>query len=212
MEPEVPKTARPVQKSKEIYVRVVDMQGECHNTIFMDQTGAFPAISSHGNRYLMVLLEYDSSYIMVEAMKNRSAGETVRAYKTLIERQLVPPHDHCHNIAEKAVQVFKSNFVSILCGTDPRFPLHLWCHLLQQAEITLNLLQSSRLVPTVSSYAHVYGHFDYNAHPLAPLGAAMEMNVKPTERESWAPHSTSGWYLGVSMEHYRCSRGWIPDA
>ena len=29
--------------------------------------------------------------------------------------QLVPPHDHRRNIAEKAIQVFKDHFISVLC-------------------------------------------------------------------------------------------------
>ncbi len=39
--------------------------------------------------------------------------------------QLVPPHDHRRNIAEKAIQVFKAHFISILCCADKSFPLHL---------------------------------------------------------------------------------------
>ena len=54
--------------------------------------------------------------------------------------QLVPPHDHRRNIAETAIKVFKAHFISILCGCDKSFPLHLWDRLLPQAEHTLNML------------------------------------------------------------------------
>jgi hypothetical protein len=54
--------------------------------------------------------------------------------------QLVPPHDHQWNIAETAIKVFKTQFISILCGADMDFPLHLWDRLLPQAEHTLNML------------------------------------------------------------------------
>jgi hypothetical protein len=57
--------------------------------------------------------------------------------------QLVLPHDHRQNIAEKAIQVFKAHFISILCGADKSFPLHLWDRLLGQAEHTLNMLRTS---------------------------------------------------------------------
>ena len=125
--------------------------------------------------------------------------------------QLVPPHDHRRNIAEKAIQTFKSHFISILCGTAENFPLHLWDRLLPQAELTLNMLRQSKLVPKVSSYAHLYGQHDYNAHPLGPLGCAVEAHVMPGKRESFEPHSASGWYLGVSLEHYRCHDIYIKD-
>ena len=232
---------RPTTKQRAIYVRAVDLADDLQRAIYTDQTGRFPVLSSQGNRYVMVMLDMDSNYIMVEPMKNRNSSELVRSYNSLIQRlhdqgirpkhqvldneisgeyetaikkhkmtyQLVPPHDHRRNIAEKAIQVFKDHFISILCGCDPDFPMHLWDRLLPQAELTLNLLRTSRLVPTVSSYAHVYGQFNYDAHPLHPLGCKIEMHVKPSVRESWAAHSASGYYIGTSLKHYRCSTGWL---
>ena len=37
--------------------------------------------------------------------------------------QLADAHDHRRNVAEKAIQVFKAHFISILCGTDENFPV-----------------------------------------------------------------------------------------
>ena len=59
-------------------------------------------------------------------------------------------------------------------------------------EIQLNLLRQSRTVPKVSVYAHHYGAYDYNAHPLAPLGTAVEYHVKPLTRASWGMRTISG--------------------
>ena len=120
--------------------------------------------------------------------------------------QLVPPNDHRRNIAERAIQTFKAHFISILCGTDDNFPIGLWCSLLPQAEMTLNMARKSTLIPNVLAYAHLFGQHDYNAHPLAPLGCAVKIHVVPEARESFAPHSVSGYHLGISMEHYRCYR------
>ena len=86
--------------------------------------------------------------------------------------ELVPPDDYQRNIAERVIQTAKSHVISVLCGCDPNFPMHLWDLLLPQMEIQLNLLQQSRTVPNVLAYAHHYGAYDYNAHPLAPLGTA----------------------------------------
>ena len=73
----------------------------------------------------------------------------------------------------------------------------------------MNMLRPSRLVPNVSAHAHLHGQHDYNAHPLAPLGCAVEMHVVPDVRETFAPHSVSGYHLGTSLEHYRCYKIWI---
>ena len=48
--------------------------------------------------------------------------------------QLVPPDDHQRNISEKTIQTWKDNFVSVWSGTSEKFPLHLWCRILPQAE------------------------------------------------------------------------------
>jgi hypothetical protein len=118
--------------------------------------------SSRGNQYIMVIVELDSSTILLETMKNCTSSKMIRAYQLLKDRlktagiklkrhvldnkfsndfkvailknkmiyQLVPPHNHRRNIAEKVIQTFKSHFISILCGCDKSFPLHLWCQLL----------------------------------------------------------------------------------
>ncbi len=101
--------------------------------------------------------------------------------------QLVPPHDHQHNKAEKAVQTFKDHFVAILCGADKSFPLNLWDLLLQQAKHTLNMLRPSQMTPTVSAYTYLWGQHDYNANPFTPMECKVEAHIVPGIRETWAP-------------------------
>ena len=99
----------------------------------------------------------------------------------------------------------------VLCGVDPNLPMHLWDLLIPKMEIQLNLLPQLRAVPKILAYAHHYGPHNYNAHPLAPLGCAVEYHVKPCTRASWGTHAVSGFYVGVSLEHYQCHRCWIKD-
>ena len=125
--------------------------------------------------------------------------------------QLVPPDDHRRNITERAIQTAKSHIVSVLCDVDPNFLMHSWDLLILQVEIQLNLQQQSRTIPKVLAYAHYYGPFDYNAHPLSPLGSAVEYYVMLATRASWGMRSVSGWYIGVSLEYYCCHRCWIAE-
>ena len=39
--------------------------------------------------------------------------------------------------------------------------------------------------------------------PLAPLGCGCQFHIKPSRRKTWGEHSTDGWYIGASPEHYR---------
>jgi hypothetical protein len=60
-----------------------DLNDKVECLIYTDQTGRFPKKSSIGNQYIMVLIEIDSNAILVEAMKNQTAGEMIRATKYL---------------------------------------------------------------------------------------------------------------------------------
>jgi hypothetical protein len=66
--------------------------------------------------------------------------------------------------------------------------MHLWCELLPQATLTLNLLSTYRINPSVLAAAHIFGQFDFNRTPLAPPGTRSVAHVKPKDRKTWAPH------------------------
>ncbi len=125
--------------------------------------------------------------------------------------QLVPPHDHRRNIAETAIKIFKANFISILCGCDKSFPLHLWDRLLPQAEHTLNMIRPARMTPTISAHTYLWGQHDYNVNPFAPLGCKVQAHITPRVREAWAPHTASGYYVGRAWEHYCCHEVYISN-
>ena len=69
----------------------------------------------------------------------------------------VAPSNHRCNIAERVIQTAKDHFISVLAGCDVSFPMHLWCRLLAQAELQLNLKQMSNMAPKVCAYAMVHG-------------------------------------------------------
>eukprot|EP00804_Cyclotella_cryptica_P027931 CCRYP_003827-RA/>CCRYP_003827-RA protein AED:0.22 eAED:0.22 QI:0/0/0/1/1/1/3/0/649 len=77
-------------------------------------------------------------------------------------------------------------------------------------ERQLNLLRQSNNNPKISSYAHLYGHHDYNSHPFVPIGMEALVHDKPHRRKSFAQHCTKGFVLGTSPEHYRCWTVWTP--
>lgn len=146
-----------------IFMTSIDLQ----KTIYTNQMGKFPYLSSWGNHYIMVGIHIDANYIYVEPMKTRTKEQFVETYERMVSQikrdglkikkqvlnnevskeykeaiqeegiayELVPPGQHRKNLAEQAIQTFKSHFISILCGVDGSFPMHLWCQLLPQAEL-----------------------------------------------------------------------------
>jgi hypothetical protein len=61
-----------------IYAATIDA-----GQIYTDQTGRFPVVSSKGNKYIMVLYEYDGTVMFEEPIKNRTAAELLRAFQDM---------------------------------------------------------------------------------------------------------------------------------
>ena len=196
----------------------------CYNEptgkLYTDLTGRFPVQSSRGNKYILVVYNFDSNSIHVKPLKSRHDHDTIKAYEEIYtmltncglkpklhwldneastalksfitnqqtQYQLTPPHIHRCNAAELAIRTFKNHFISGLCSVDRNFPLHLWCRLLDQAELTLNMLRTSRINPNLSAHEQIHGTHDFNATPLAPPGTRCIDHEKSSQRGTWAPH------------------------
>jgi hypothetical protein len=218
-------------KTQFIYAATIDA-----GQIYTDQTGRFPGVSIKGNKYIMILYDYDSNAILAQPIKDRTAPELLRAFQVMEQEcvawglkpklmkldneaskllktylhnqnftfQLVPPYSHRRNSAERAIRSFKDHLIAGLCSADKSFPMHLWDRLLPQAVITLNMLRTSRINPKLSAATHIYGQYYFNRAPMAPPGTRIIAHETPNRRWTWAPHGQDGWYIGPSLEHYRC--------
>ena len=126
-----------------------------------------------------------------------------------IEYQLVAPYRHC-KYAERAIQTFKEHFKSCIAATDPKFPLSEWDRLIPQTNITINLLRNARVNPKLSAYSYIYGEFNFRATPLAPPGTKVVAHISPDKRGTWELNGEMGWYVGPSLQHYRCVKCYFP--
>jgi hypothetical protein len=120
-----------------------------------------------------------------------------------IQFQRVPPKEHQVNAAELAIWTFKNHFVAVLCPLHSKFPLTEWDHLLLQTILTLNLLRSSCIHPSLSAHASLFGQFDFNQTPLAPMGTQIVAHTTADFCTSFGVHEKVGWYIGPSLEHYQ---------
>jgi hypothetical protein len=175
-----------------VYAVVVD-QGR----LYTDLTGKFPVQSSKGNlvcyiydcNYVKIIpMKSRSASEWVEAYDSVHQELTIKGFKPKLQTldneasaalknyftvsdiayQLVSHHCHRRNAAERAIRTLKEHFVARLSSVDPSFPIHLWDMLLPQAEITFNLLRTSRLHPQLYAAAHYHGLVDYNKTAFAP--------------------------------------------
>ena len=73
------------KKERDVYAKVVDLWNP-KETIYTDQTGAFPVTAQSGARYVMVMVTIDANAILVCPIKNRTDQELTKAYKILLRR------------------------------------------------------------------------------------------------------------------------------
>ena len=148
----------------------------------------------------LYIIDNEASKQLKDAMQNEN-----------IKYQLVPPHNHRANRAERAIQTFKYHLKAGLATVDPDFPVAQWDRLLDQAEITLNLLRNANCNPKLSSYAYLFGPFDFNKTPMAPPGTKVVAHSKKGQRDTWGPNGEVGFYVAPSLEHYRCMKVYFPS-
>ena len=125
--------------------------------------------------------------------------------------QLVEPHNHRVNAAERATQTFKNHTIAGLYICDKEFPSILWDKIINQAQDTLNMLRISRVNPKLSGFHVLEGQHDYNRVPFGPPGTRTTIINPPELRTSWGPRALDAWYAGPSWLHYRCMHFQIPS-
>lgn len=133
-------------------------------------------------------------------------SKAVQAYlqDEKIGTQLVEPHNHRINVAERTVQTFKNIFIAGLSTCDEIFPLILWSKLIQQCQGSLNLLRTSRYNPKLSAQMILEGVHDFNRVPCVPPGTRATIFNPPEVRGSFGPRAFDAWYLAPAWNHYRC--------
>jgi hypothetical protein len=81
-------------------------------TLYADQTGDFPHISSHGNRLNMLLHHANSNSMWVDPLKNQKEPTLIaartRALKQMRRQGIVPKHqildNQCHGLMKQAIE------------------------------------------------------------------------------------------------------------
>ena len=87
-----------------------------------------------------------------------------------------------NNQAERAIQTYKHHLKEGLASVYPNFPLSEWHQLIEQANITLNLLRTARVNQKLSAYSYIFRELNISATPLAPPVTKVVAHVSPEKR------------------------------
>lgn len=193
----------------------------CFFVLYHYETNAILATPIAGLDDKSIFNAYKTQFEMLEAkgykpkvnVMDNQATKYIKKFLTEKEckLQLVEPHNHRVNAAERAIQTFKDAFIATLATTDSEFPLQLWDRLAPQVQDTLNLLRASRTHPDISAYEALNGPYDWGRYPLAPPGCKAVIYESPATHGSWAARGTDAWFLGPSKDHYRCNLFYVPE-
>ncbi len=155
-------------------------------------------------------LGHHPTYFRIDNETSRQLERMMATERIIIE--YVPPNNHRANKAERAIRSAKNHIIASLASVHPSCPLFLWDDFLPQIELSLNLLRPAPNQPTMSAFKAIHGrNYDFAAHPIAPVGTQVLAHDPPSNRPSWAPHGTPGFYTGPSLQHYRSYRVYIPS-
>ena len=73
---------------------------------------------------------------VLHRLDNEISNDLIDAIKEKnLKYQTVTAYNHRQNLAERAIQTYKSFLISNLHGIDTDFPAYLWCRLLEQVEL-----------------------------------------------------------------------------
>ena len=72
-----PTTDLPITLPNQKLNNILVMDYEVKSLMYADQTGLFPAVSSLGNKYPMILHHVDSNSFWMEAMKDQLGGKLI---------------------------------------------------------------------------------------------------------------------------------------
>ena len=194
---------------------VISIDGKQYIMIFYSEHGNYIKVFAIANRTkacIVAVYEEALRFFQTKGLTptfQRVDNEISAPYKALLDKNnitldLVPPGQHRRNKAERAIRTFKNHFISILAGVDPAFPANLWTSLLEQAEITINLLRESTVNPRISAWEEIQGPFNFSATPMAPQGMMVTVHNKADQRGTWSKHGQKGFYTGPALLHYRC--------
>lgn len=108
------------------------------------------------------------------------------------------------------IRTFKNHLITGLCMCNTWYSSQEWVRLIPHAQLTLNLLRSSRCHLSMSTYTSVWKNLDFNARSVAPPGTKVSIHDKLQKRGTYGVHGINAWCIGPNMNHYRCYTWYVP--
>ena len=146
---------------------------------------------------------------IIDNVASKSVQANLEAEKVNI--QLLEPHNHRVNAAERVIKTFKNHLIAGLSTCDASFSSLLWNKIVPQAQDYLNMLRTSRVHLNLSAYSVLEVMHDFNRYPWAPPGTRATIFNPPETRTYFGPRAIDAWFFGPAPQHYRCYNFFLPS-
>jgi hypothetical protein len=168
-------------KTQYVYAATID-----DGQIYTDQTGRFPVVSSKGNKYIMVLYDYDSNAILAKPIKDHTAPELLKAFQVmeqkLVNRGLKPKLMKLDNEASKLLKDY-------LYHQDITFQLvPPYSHRCNSAERAIRSFKDHLIAVLCSTYKSFPMHLWDRILPQAVITLNMLRTSRTNPKPSAATH------------------------
>jgi hypothetical protein len=147
-------------------------------------------------------------------MDNQKSADLVQAAAELkLKLEYVTPFAHQPNRAERAIRTAKNHIIASRAGGfHPHSPTTYLDKCMEQIELTLNIIHPYEYDPRIFAFESDHGEtHDFNAHPIAPVGAKVLTWDAPEHRGTWNDHDVEAVYLGPALDHLRAFEVWVPN-
>ena len=98
--------------------------------------------------------------------------------------QYFPSNNHHTSAAEQAIQTWKNHFISGSASLPKHIPIKYWCWLIDQANITLNLMRPNQSDLTISAYKALHGFFHFQSTSMELPETKCLVHIKPNRYQT----------------------------
>ena len=120
-------------------------------------------------------------------------------WKNLLQTNRHKSNMHCQTIIKKCSRKVHHNmekpFQVGFARPQKEFPMEYWCQLIEQADITLNLMQSCWTNTKCSAHEGLNGEFHFESTSIALLGTKCLLHSKPQWCNAGALNTEKAFYF-----------------
>lgn len=142
---------------------------------------------------------------ILNQLDNVASDDLINAIKNKgLMHQIITAHNHHLRLVEYVIGTFKNHLILVSMDLTNIFQ-YIYGAVSSTRSMSMSISSvKSRINPHCSTYEELFGTFDFNATPLALIGAQpIIYQTSGNYTIAYINHGKKGWYIGPYMDKYR---------